>query len=717
MKKKLLLLLFLSGIEFFVVAQTTKISFGLVKKIITAGNGTESISLLVKGDIDKIKVLTEQHQGTFKYAAGDVSAIILPIQQIIAMSKNPAVLRMESSSNKILLMNDTMRVKNNVEEIHQGLPPLPQSYDGSGIVMGIIDSGIDFSHPDFRDSINGISKTRIKHIWDQNQSTSSNTPLPYGYGQEWDSTQIDNGQAASHDDVVHFGHGTHTAGIAAGNGKATNRNKGVARKSDIIVVALDFDDSSGTSVPDAIHYIYSKAQAMGKPCVINASFGDYFGSHDGKDLEAQLISAMINQQTGRILVAAAGNAGNLKTHLGYQISATDTFFTWIKNSQPYIEVWADTADFKNIRFAIAADRTVPSYAKVAQTPFSDITFNLGNYSNDTLRDNNQNRIGIAYSYRELVGGTYALYYLIEPDSANFYYRFIATGTGKIDAWSFDFVSSNLPDTSTFTDINKYKKPDTLQTIVSGFQCLDNVITVGNYLNKNSYLDFNDTLRITSSLVTGALGTTSSIGPTRDGRTKPDISATGDYVFSCIETSFIPTYTVSLPFVLSQGGYHIRGGGTSAAAPVVAGIAALYLQRFPTATPLVVKNAIISCAKQDSFTGNVPNNSWGYGKINGFATLNNCLSIGMENNDIKQDVIISVYPNPAHTQTTIYYEIPKQKNKLFELWIQDVTGKRIKTTLLKENINNVTISGLNSGIYICSIVSNDNILKSSKMIIY
>ncbi|MBL0103977.1 MAG: hypothetical protein IPP51_09635 [Bacteroidetes bacterium] len=60
---------------------------------------------------------------------------------------------------------------------------------------------------------------------------------------------------------------------------------------------------------NAVEYIFNKAQQLGKPCVINASLGDYIGSHDGLDLESQYISNLLNQQAGRALVAAAGNVG------------------------------------------------------------------------------------------------------------------------------------------------------------------------------------------------------------------------------------------------------------------------------------------------------------------------------------------------------------------------------------------------------------------------
>ena len=117
-------------------------------------------------------------------------------------------------------------------------------YDGEGVIIGIIDTGIDITHEDFK---NPDGTTRILYIWDQIVTTSDQTPSDitpgsYEYGTEWNSTQINNGTCTHSDNI---GHGTHVAGIAAGNGRGTGNNQpantyiGVAPKADIIVVRVD----------------------------------------------------------------------------------------------------------------------------------------------------------------------------------------------------------------------------------------------------------------------------------------------------------------------------------------------------------------------------------------------------------------------------------------------------------------------------------------------
>ncbi|MCP2937718.1 S8 family serine peptidase, partial [Salmonella enterica subsp. enterica serovar Typhimurium] len=80
----------------------------------------------------------------------------------------------------------------------------------NGVVVGIIDSGTDFTHPDLKDA---AGNTRIKFLWDMNKPVAVNTPTPFGYGQEWDHQAIDAGQC-THDDLAHYGHGTASSGIA-----------------------------------------------------------------------------------------------------------------------------------------------------------------------------------------------------------------------------------------------------------------------------------------------------------------------------------------------------------------------------------------------------------------------------------------------------------------------------------------------------------------------
>lgn len=342
----------------FVNAQSlSKVNFSLMQKISGEFPPTRQLALFVQGDVNVVRHFTEQNGGHFKYSADNISAIILPLGAVSELAKLEQVEALEDNGMKMQPMNDSMRIKNNINPVQMGMSPLPQGYNGDGVVMGIIDSGIDFTHPDFKDA-NG--NTRVLYIWDHNLSGGL-TPQPYNYGREFNSSDINGGLASAHVDNSN-GHGTHVSGVAAGNGLALNANKGVAHHSQIISVCVNWnlpDDDWMTSVADAVNYIYTKATSMGKPCVINISAGSYYGSHDAKDLQAQMIGALISQQNGRSLVCAAGNAGNLPIHVQHNhTAATDTSFTWFNynasyGTSIYVEMWADQANFSQMKIGRA----------------------------------------------------------------------------------------------------------------------------------------------------------------------------------------------------------------------------------------------------------------------------------------------------------------------------------------------------------------------------
>lgn len=158
---------------------------------------------------------------------------------------------------------------------------------GWGILMGVVDSGVDFYHPDFRTE-NGT--TRILKLWDQ--SIPGNPPGGYVMGTEYTEEEINEALILSEQEgrrlvpSVDFSrHGTSVLGIAAGNGRASGGvNRGVAYESDLLVVKLGIprEDSfpRTTELIQGIDYLVRQALELGRPMVINLSFGNNYGSHE-----------------------------------------------------------------------------------------------------------------------------------------------------------------------------------------------------------------------------------------------------------------------------------------------------------------------------------------------------------------------------------------------------------------------------------------------------
>lgn len=675
-------LIFLLIIHFSVFSQNkcnTWVKYQMNEKSLPS-----QIDVLVQGDIQSILKDQELLGVKVNYYSGNIASVRTNAGAISNLISKKYVQYIEFVPSRVNLLNDTMLVKNRIKPVKQGMAPLSQAYDGNGVIVGVIDSGIDFNHPDFKNS-NG--STRIQFIWDQNQTSGSTIPFPYNYGIEWTAAQI-NASLCTHSDLPGYGHGTHVSGTAAGNGLANGTHEGIASKADIIVVALNFN-STANIYSDAINYIFNKANLAGKPCVINASVGDYYGSHDGTDLQTLLINNMLTAQSGRALVAAAGNAGNIKFHAKTTLTNSDTLFTWFTNntSDLYYWVYGDTNDIKNVQFSIGVNRT--NFNDLGRIPFQNYNYALFVQKVDTLKYNNK-RIGIVKTNASInTSGVYELFYYIKADSLNYNWRIESKGSGKHDAWNFDMVSTALPTATVYPNMVKYVMPDSISTIVSGFQCSKEVITVGNYINLNRWYDVNNTLQ-TSTEVPGMIKETSSHGPTRKNIIKPDVAATGANVFSAMALGMQSNLITNLPSAVAQGSMHVQGGGTSAASPVVAGLAALYFQAFPNATNQQVKQAIMNCAYTDGFTGAVPNNVYGYGKLDGMGAM--LCTIFTGENVIKANSQLNAYPNPF--EQTVKFKLD-QGESLAQFNVFDITGKSLfqtsfkgnEYTLDKESINN------------------------------
>lgn len=190
---------------------------------------------------------------------------------------------------------------------------------GKNCIVCIIDSGIDYEHPDFR---NADGSTRILSLWDQ--TVMGNPPQGYLIGTEYTREDINEALAAGSDSfsIVRSrdlsGHGTAVAGIAAGNGRASEgRYRGVATESDLIIVKLGNPREESfprtTELLQALDYSIRKSLEWNRPIAINLSFGNTYGSHDGTSLLETYMDGIANMGRNCICVGT-GNEGTSGGH-------------------------------------------------------------------------------------------------------------------------------------------------------------------------------------------------------------------------------------------------------------------------------------------------------------------------------------------------------------------------------------------------------------------
>ena len=513
---------------------------------------------------------------------------------------------------------DLARASTWVDLVHLGAQ-LPQSYSGQGVVVGIIDAGFDYTHPNFFDA-SGTNNYRVKRVWEQ-AATTGTPPSGFNYGRELSNqTAILNAQR----DQVNQSHGTHVAGIAAGAGGGVNTDYlGVAYESDLVFVATTL---MTPAIVDGIQYIMNYANSVNKPCVINMSIGSHAGPHDGMSAFDVYCDEIIGN--GKILVGSAGNEGNDPIHITKSYNSTDnTLFTFmgilgsnLTNGEGAIDIWGNPNQNYEVSVGIYNTNT-DTFED--WTPY--IQANSNNTTSYTLYDDDfffpdPCTVTISSSFYPL-NSKRNVQIIFDNSAQDDNYRWVVlevrATTGQTKMWSLLGAQFTNPG---------YNPPtmggSTNSTVGEIGGTGNSIISVGAYNTNVSQI--------------GNIASFSSKGPTADNRTKPDITGPGNRITSSV-SRFDNNYlsggnlwndVISGVTNGSNNWYFAQNQGTSMAAPMVTGILALWLQAYPELNHEQALSIIQESAWTDGFTGNIPmngNNTWGWGKIDAHEGLLELLS--------------------------------------------------------------------------------------------
>ena len=205
------------------------------------------------------------------------------------------------------------RVGTRVDSVHAGLG-MPQPFHGEGVLIGVLDWGFDYTHPNFYDTT--LTSTRIRGAWDQYRQ-SGPAPAGFDYGTVAETPEELMAMGSDTANVYSYStHGTHVAGIAGGSGCDVNLH-GMAPAAEFLFATLMVDEASSL---DAFAWMQDVAEADGKRLVINNSWGlPQWGTPDGTALSNQFIDAM--SEEGVVFVSSNGNNGDSNFHLDHTFAA------------------------------------------------------------------------------------------------------------------------------------------------------------------------------------------------------------------------------------------------------------------------------------------------------------------------------------------------------------------------------------------------------------
>ncbi len=608
----------------------------------------------------------------------------------LMLDANVSYIEISSRLNRPHLLNDTAMKLSKVDLVQDGVNNgLPVNYRGNGVVVGIVDIGFQPDNPTFFTQ-NGAGY-KVKRWWLQG-SNAGNKPTGFSYGTE--ATVAANILLSRNDDGTH---GTHVGGIAAGSGYTTPNFKyrGMAPEADLAFVTIKYgNDTLGgsakgdylvanPSILDGFKYVFDYAQSVGKPAVINLSWGMHTGPHDGNSLFDKAVELLTGP--GKILVGACGNDAGNKMHVQAALNG-DTAYTFALDRSRkdyvheniYCDFWGDSAKQFGINFTVFDTSGIEKIT----TPFY---YSNSNSSTRYVHVNGADTLWltIATNKKFVNNAKPEILIMAETNNAvNQNIRIGITGNGRVDGWN----SGQTYRWTAGSFTNKVKGMDKDGLYLDGLSAGSMVenggtskasITVGAYIARNSWRDTGNVYRAQNWLTIGEAAGFSSRGPTVDGRIKPDISAPGQHIVSAVNyRTFAPWMIEQTPLVTKFYGnpqYWTLLSGTSMAAPHVAGIVALMLQVNPDLTPVQVRMILSRTAYHDVFTGNDSNNTYGFGKADAMEAIKMLVNLNI-NDPGKKGLRCLAFPNPANNE--VLFSSGVFAGREVELTITDITGKLV-----------------------------------------
>jgi subtilisin family serine protease len=543
------------------------------------------LKLLVEGGRrGDAEAWVRQAGGEVVSSAGAVLVADLPPEALPGLDDTPWARRAEAARQLLPRLDEARGPASGLDAAVAGLDsPLT----GDGVVVGIVDSGVDWRHPDFQDDDGDTRLELFAHARRPNGVMTSTY-------EEFAAGLIDDA-LAGHNQVPlgdPNGHGTHCASIAVGNGRVSGgRFRGVATGASL--VAVRSEPLLDTHTIWGIRRTFELAGD--RPAVVSLSLGGHLGPHDGTTAIENVIAR--ESGPGRIVVVAAGNEGGDRIHWQGDLVAGEELAIPVRIGDPrlqFVDVWVPRGD--DVEVAVETPDGVRHEPDGEQV---DTVFGLfeAHWAEDPVnRDRN-------------------LTLFVAGGRVNHVWNLRLTARtvvhGEVHAWA------GTANPSTSAQLFPGVTDDRYSIGMPATE--ERSLAVGSFVSRNRFETAAGVLAA-NGLEVGSLSPFSSQGPSRYGAFKPDVAAPGQYVTAALaagsEMATDPRYTPRH----DPSGRYITIQGTSMATPFVAGVVALLLEREPRLTPEEIQQRLRISCRRDAQTTRVWHPGFGFGKIDVEALL-------------------------------------------------------------------------------------------------
>ncbi len=671
----------------------------------------------------------ERHGCRMIDSIGRIYIVNIPLGEVAALSNNDTVERLEAERMPRPQMDVTPQ-QVNATGLYAGTN-LPQAYTGAGVVAGVFDCYFDFTHPVFRDA-NPVKGT--EHLENRDNAVKNgDLRISYYYDFHWPNADGSLGHAlenaseiAAQQHSLHTRngiHGTHVAGIMAGSA-VEGQYQGMAPEADIYLVDFNSDreqfanPDENTSAIAVLGFkkIFDKAAEANKPCVVNFSSGESVIFTAQRVLEGEAMQALTGP--GRIIVSSAGNDGTRSCYLEKDSSDYQAG-TGIENGLyggQIIDIDLITPGDQYVRFDFMGMGLTGGGIEGTIAFHTDSIDATGSHFSATVSLGEVQLDVTPLDYQDPRGNVYH----IHGTMPNPVYLLLCGATVLLSSNNPAYMYSDIAY-SPFLNVSGVPQYSFAKKgySITWPAMLPGIIAVGATGYKNTFVNIdgqtNDDLISFAPDHTGYITKFSSCGPTFDGHTKPDVVAPG-YNINSAYNSFYEDFAGMRKNLTHTGTYngqtyyYLAESGTSMAAPVVAGVIALWLQAKPDLTPAQALEVIRLTATHPEDTLTYPNNTYGYGQIDAYRGLLEVLNLPVRIPELSQTQPQGVTFRVENKH--LYADFGGNTPSKMVFNIYSIDGRLMLTQSGK---NPVDLSALKTGVYAVQLITDNKATTGSTLI--